>query len=313
MSETFIFILCSFLTFLSTKLSLNFLRRFFIDKPNLRSSHKYATPTGGGVFFVLITTLFSQFVEGFNFLYLLPLAAIGLIDDKNELPSWIRYLTQFATISFIFFDSELQIFLLKNFTNNFILSIIYISIILIGTGIINFINFMDGIDSLIVLTLFITFFFLGIFQGNLSSLILSACLLGFLPLNLPPAKVFMGDIGSTFLGAYFVSLFFSKNLFNGIYLLLIIFPILIDPFTTLLRRFMDNQRIFSAHKLHLYQRLNEGRLNNIQVVYIYSISILINCIVYYYFDYMYLIILNSIWFIFGIFLNKWFAKSFKNI
>ena len=308
-----IFIICVLLTFISTKFSLPFLRKFIIDKPNLRSSHKNLTPSGGGITFVLVSILFSQFVEGFNFILLLPLAIIGFIDDKLDLPSWIRYLTQFLTTIFIFYNSDLYYFALNNIDNNLLITIIFLLIIFAGTGIVNFINFMDGIDSLIVSTLFIIFFLIGLFQSNYSSLILSACLLGFLPWNYPPAKVFMGDIGSTFLGAYFVSLVYSNDFVSAIFILLIIFPILFDPFVTLLVRFMDGQKIFSAHKLHLYQRLNEGKLSNIQVVYVYFLTILINCIVYFYLDSLFLLISNSIWIAFGIYLNKRFAIPFKSI
>lgn len=308
-----IFIICVCLTFISTKFFLPFLRKFIIDKPNLRSSHKILTPSGGGITFVLVSILFSQFVEGFNFILLLPLAIIGFIDDKLDLPSWIRYLTQFLTTIFIFYNSDLYYFALNNIDNNLLINIIFLFLIFAGTGILNFINFMDGIDSLIASTLFIIFFFIGLFQSNYSSLILSACLLGFLPWNYPPAKVFMGDIGSTFLGAYLVSLVYSNDFVNAIFILLIVFPILFDPFVTLLVRIMDGQKIFSAHKLHLYQRLNEGKLSNLQVVYIYFLTILINCIVYFYLDSFFLLISNFIWIAFGIYLNKSFAIPFKSI
>jgi len=308
-----IFILGVFLTFIFIKFFLPFLKKFIIDKPNLRSSHKHLTPSGGGISFVLVSTFLSIFVEGFNFFLLLPLAIVGFIDDKLELPSWIRYCTQVLTLLLVFNDSELHFFVLNNIDDNLLLHLTYLLIIVVGTAIINFINFMDGIDSLIASTLFIMLFLLGLFQSNLSSLILSACLLGFLPWNCPPAKVFMGDIGSTFLGAYLVSLFYENNLINSVFMILIAFPILFDAFVTVIRRLIDRQRIFSPHKLHLYQRLKEGDLSNIQVVYIFSMATLVNCIVYFYLDSLFLLISNAIWVLFGIYLNKSFAVPFKSI
>ena len=80
-----------------------------------------------------------------------------------------------------------------------------------------------------------------------------------------------------------------------------------------MRRIIDKQRIFSAHKLHLYQRLNEGKLTNLQIVVIYFLAILINCMVYFYLNFLLLFFSNNIWTILGIYLNNTLAVPFKTI
>lgn len=289
-----------------------FLRKFITDNPNVRSSHNKITPTAGGLSFILIAICLNIFIKRLSIISLVPLAIIGFLDDKFKIPSLVRYFVQFCTVFFIFRNSELKLDISLNLNNSALLTIIYIFIIVLGTGLINFINFMDGIDCLIASTFFISLFFIGLIDSNITILILSGCLLGFIPWNFSPAKVFMGDTGSTFLGAYYTMLCFSKPHPNALYLLLIIFPLLIDSFLTLILRFSNNQNIFKPHKLHLYQRLNAGALNQMQITSIYFFTILLNCIIYKYFDNIWLLISNSIWILLGIYLNGKYAIPFKN-
>lgn len=300
------------LTYIFMNFLIPFLRKFITDKPNERSSHKQITPTAGGVSFILIAVFLNIFIKRFSIIALLPLAIIGLLDDKFKIPSLLRYLVQFSTVFFIFSNSELKLDISLNVNNSALLFLIYIVIIVAGTSLINFINFMDGIDCLIASTFFISLFFIGLFESNIAILILSGCLLGFIPWNITPAKVFMGDTGSTFLGAYYTMLCYSKDYSNALYLLLIIFPLIVDPFLTLILRISDNQNIFKAHKLHLYQRLNAGSFNHMQIVTIYLSTIIFNCIIYIYFNNLWLIISNSFWIMIGIYLNSKYAIPFKN-
>ena len=311
MYQIILFTLGCFLTYIFMFFLLPILRKFVNDEPNSRSSHKLSTPTAGGISFILSAIFLNIFVESFNLITLLPLAIIGFLDDKYNIPSFVRYSVQFCTVLFMFENSALKLDLALIMNNSFLLILAYVVAIVLGTGLINFINFMDGIDCLVASTLFISIFFIGLFESNITIMILSGCILGFIPWNFSPAKVFMGDTGSTFLGAYYTSLCYSSDYINAIYLLLIIFPILIDPLLTLLLRFKDKQNIFHAHNLHLYQRLYKGGLKHFQVISIYFIMILVNCIFYNFLNNLWLLISNTIWTLLGIYLNNKFASPFK--
>ena len=93
--------------------------------------------------------------------------------------------------------------------------LLFILIIITGTAIINFVNFMDGIDGLVSGSLIIIFLIGSILINNYF-LIVVGPLLGFLLWNWDPSKLFMGDVGSTFLGALLVGLLLtdSKNINN---------------------------------------------------------------------------------------------------
>jgi len=84
-------------------------------------------------------------------------------------------------------------------------------------------------------------------------------LLGFLVWNWSPAKVFMGDVGSTFLGAAFAgTVLQATDPATALGLLLVGFPLLADALICVLRRAADGQPVFEAHRLHLFQRLNQA-------------------------------------------------------
>ena len=84
-------------------------------------------------------------------------------------------------------------------------------------------------------------------------------LLGFLLWNWSPAKVFMGDVGSTFLGAVFSALVLQSPTWSeALALLLVATPLMGDAFLCVLRRPMDGQRVFQPHRLHLFQRLHQA-------------------------------------------------------
>jgi UDP-N-acetylmuramyl pentapeptide phosphotransferase/UDP-N-acetylglucosamine-1-phosphate transferase len=89
--------------------------------------------------------------------------------------------------------------------------------------------------------------------------ILVGALLGFLICNWSPAKVFMGDVGSTFLGAIFAVLVLQSSSWSeAIALLLVGTPLLGDAFICVPRRLIADQPVFQAHRLHLFQRLHQA-------------------------------------------------------
>lgn len=239
------------------------------DNPNERSSHSIVTPRGGGAGICL-----SFLVIGFLLIdpdyRLLIFAAgciglLGLINDRFEISSKLRLLFQlilssvivaaYANISFFAHPPSLLINLLS-----FLFFVIFIS----GTA--NFYNFMDGINGIAGLTGVAGFGLMAIFsfyiadEKNitiLSLILLSACL-GFLPLNFPKARVFMGDVGSVFLGFVFASFVVKLSADISIFLCLIMFlcTFYADATVTVFYRWRRGENLTMAHRSHLYQYLS---------------------------------------------------------
>lgn len=262
MNSALIFLSSAMLTWVLVLWLLPFLKRWFTDHPNTRSSHIIPTPSGGGIAVVtsciILNTFFSQGNYRLIFIFCLPLALTGLIDDFNQLPAKLRYLMQVITAVLILFISPIDF---SNFTY-------FLSIVLV-TAIINFFNFMDGLDGLIASC--------GcLIMASLSSWSLSGALFGFLLWNWSPAKVFMGDVGSTFIGAVFAAFIFqSNNSVDAISMLLISFPIMGDSVSCLIRRLLNHENIFKAHKKHLFQRLSQAGWSHSKVSLLYMLATLL--------------------------------------
>jgi UDP-N-acetylmuramyl pentapeptide phosphotransferase/UDP-N-acetylglucosamine-1-phosphate transferase len=177
-----------------------------------------------------------------------------------ELPAVLRYVVQFATaIGLVgLADRPIPIWL----------SIV--SVLLI-TAIINFTNFMDGLDGLVA----------GcgvLLMASTSSWAISGAIFGFLILNWAPAKVFMGDVGSTYIGAVFGGmLIHTHSHHDELSILLIGFPLFADAFVCVIRRFVNGENIFKAHRKHLFQRLQQAGWPHQQVatLYISAVGILL--------------------------------------
>ena len=263
----------SFIVFIASFLLLSFLtprlKVFFSDIPNSRSSHLLPIPRGGGIVFVLISFLSSAFAF-FNGEYssavaapliATPLAIVGLFDDRYNLSPVIRFVVQSFTAYFLVLFSPLHLIIFNLKDILFILpSLLMIFICFCAVGCINLINFMDGIDGLVAGCMVIVFSFIILsLQLPLPYWFMVSSLSAFVVWNWSPAKVFMGDVGSTYLGAVYVGLLFlTPNLSDLCVHLLIATPLLFDSLITLLRRFISGQSIFQPHRLHLYQRLHQS-------------------------------------------------------
>ena len=142
------------------------------------------------------------------------------------------------------------------------------------TAVINFTNFMDGLDGLVGSCMAVTIAALAIVLDApwpLWSLVGS--LLGFLLWNWSPAKVFMGDVGSTFLGAVFVGLVLQSNSWSqALGCLLVATPLLADACFCVPRRLLAGQRVFQAHRLHLFQRLHQAGWSHARVSLAYVMA-----------------------------------------
>ena len=287
------------------------MNKYFIDIPNKRSSHEFPKPRGGGFIFILVGGALSFAAGSLIPLFCVPLAIVGILDDLFKISSLFRYLAQFLTVS-------LSFFLLVGWENMFdqfsvlIFLIISSIIIITGTAIINFSNFMDGIDGLVG-GCFVVIIISSSFLIESSILPLAGSIFGFLILNWSPSKVFMGDSGSTFLGAVLTCLIFSsQDLVNSLALLLISLPLIGDSFTCVLRRLANGDNIFEAHKLHLYQRLYQGGWSHQKVSTIYILSTLVLSLAYFYFGLKMLFTTSILILISGFYLDKNKAVPFPN-
>ena len=133
---------------------------------------------------------------------------------------------------------------------------------------------MDGLDGLVGGCMSVIFIFIAISSNQSNSILaLIGALIGFLFLNWHPAKVFMGDVGSTYLGALFIGfIFLSTTWEQSLGILLLSTPLMADAFICLMRRLISKQSIFRPHKLHLYQRLHQAGLPQNQVSMIYILA-----------------------------------------
>jgi UDP-N-acetylmuramyl pentapeptide phosphotransferase/UDP-N-acetylglucosamine-1-phosphate transferase len=191
---------------------------------------------------------------------LIPLVFIGILDDWKSLPAIIRYIVQLSVSGLIVLQTgafpqpwlsdlgELGV-------------IVAVGLTIIGvTAMINFYNFMDGLDGLVAGVSLVQFSFCAIALNQPVLWILVGALLGFLIWNWSPAKIFMGDAGSTVLGAVLaISLLnHASNPQTAWTNLAITLPLVADAIYTLLRRVIQRENIFQAHRTHLYQRLNQA-------------------------------------------------------
>ena len=287
-----------------------FLFQYFLDSPGERSAHKVPIPTGAGISFVL-TSVLSYFLLKWNIpLLCFPLALVGFVDDKFNISRFFRYFTQILTaLLLIKISSENNVFLSFLFELN-IISILFLIIFVISvTTVINFSNFMDGLDGLLGSSYLVAFSFLSItYDQNL--ILLTAAILSFLVFNWHPAKVFMGDSGSTFLGALYAGLVMQDGDFIQIVTkLLILSPIFMDSFFTLIRRIINKQKFFKPHKLHLYQRLSQSGMSDQRISFIYATGVLVICFATTLNNFYLTFFIVFLEFCLGLYLNS-IAKSF---
>ncbi len=255
-------------TYIITYFALPFLKKIFLVEPNKRSSHLISKPTAGGIVFVLIITLVGFFKEFYVPLLCLPLSIIGLVDDKFDLKPISRIFVQVFTIVFLIYFSPLNETLVNNYSSFVYLPILF-AVIFSFTACINFLNFVDGLDGLLTGCMIIIFSSICISQ-RLDLWAYIGSLMGFLILNWSPSKVFMGDVGSTFIGALFVGTILQTDSFvDGFKSFLLASPLLGDALISVVRRYMSGKSITIPHKSFFFQRLHQGGLSHRRVSCIY--------------------------------------------
>ncbi|MBA3003657.1 MAG: glycosyltransferase family 4 protein [Desulfurivibrio sp.] len=261
-----------------------------VDPPNHRSSHVAPTPRGGGLGIVLAGVVSGSWlvlaqasgdVRFFVVLVLsLLIAVVGLWDDIRSLPAIVRFGVHVAVCGGLLVvlgglpvgivsDKSAFWFLPSADGGVFGGWIVSAFLLLAGVWWINLFNFMDGIDSLagqqavfmLVAAAVLSFFAHPAAASHpvwLWMLCLAAATVGFLFLNWPPARIFMGDVGSTYLA--FMIVFFSLATVRAGWLgypawLILAAVFVADATVTLLRRMGHGERWHEAHRTHAYQLL----------------------------------------------------------
>lgn len=265
--------------------------------PNARSLHDLPTPKGGGIAIVLtwyagITILFfTGIIERNLFLALMSgifLALVSFIDDIKDLKPVIRLAVQFMTaILAFYFLNGLRPLVMPQININY--NFIVYPIAVIGmVWFINLFNFMDGIDGFASTEAIIICAVFFVFTWGLVSILLIACITGFLYWNWPKASIFMGDTGSTQLGFILVVLgIYYHNTFEFSILnwIMLTSPFWFDATLTLYRRWRNKEKLSEAHRKHVYQRIVQAGSSHEKVnVYLLLINTFIILLIILYRD-----------------------------
>lgn len=266
-------------------------RHQLLDTPNKRSSHTEPTPRGGGLAIVVVTLLgvmiwcFSVAVN-YWLVILLYMFAAGLIalvswlDDLYMLPNKVRFAAHCLAAILVIIGlghwDEVTIPLLGQVYLNWLsLPVTFLWIV----GLTNAYNFMDGIDGIAggqAVVAGIGWALMGVLMDlpfiTVLAALLAATSLGFLLHNWSPARIFMGDVGSSFLGFSFACLAIIGGMEEpslAIVGVLLVWPFVFDTLFTFFRRLKNRENVFSAHRSHLYQRLVISGFSHRTVTFLY--------------------------------------------
>lgn len=247
-----------------------------LDRPNARSSHRVPTPRGGGVAIVLaancgLLALGARHRIDSHLLVALlggglAVALVGFADDRRSVPPGIRLLVHLsAAIWTIAWLGGLPPLRLGNTLVALHLTGSIIAVIAV-VWTLNLFNFMDGIDGIAASeAIFIAWAgamlnaATGPADGSVVyGAVIGAACLGFLVWNWPPARIFMGDVGSGYVGYVLATLALAGardrpvalpawTILGGVFF--------VDATVTLLRRWARGEKIYQAHRSHAYQHL----------------------------------------------------------
>jgi len=239
-------------------------RAGFLDMPGERSSHVRPTPKGGGVGFVLAFVWVGLMVglPSFFWLPIVALAVLSFVNDLRSISAGTRLIAQFAAAFFVLGSAWWT-----GLVSWPVLALFPALFFVVGTT--NCYNFMDGINGLAGITGLIAFASLLIFGGTAVSLpdfsypimAVIGAILAFLPFNLPRARLFMGDVGSIFLGFLFAVMLClqARSWADFLVFASFLFPFYADEAVTVVERLWRGESLLAPHRRHLYQFLANER------------------------------------------------------
>lgn len=260
-----------------------------VDVPNSRSSHHLPTLRGGGIIFLpllCIAWLYSlEAMSSYLYFGIILAAITGFADDIRGLTAGMRALGYMVAMSLSVSGLGFSWTLLPIW--------VWILWVVVGTGVINAWNFMDGINGITVLytsvvtfSLWFAYYLVGITVFTPLFLTLTTGLCGFAWLNLRGRAIaFLGDVGSVFLGIVIVlilTLLIATTGEAGYIFFVLLYGL--ETVLTIAERLIRKENIFKAHRTHLYQYLaNEQEWPHLKVSLLYSsIQALINILVLWY-------------------------------
>jgi UDP-N-acetylmuramyl pentapeptide phosphotransferase/UDP-N-acetylglucosamine-1-phosphate transferase len=262
------------------RFTLPLLARYALARPNARSSHTAPTPQGAGTAVIATTILISSgFLLSFPgaFAATAPLlaatlfiAAIGAIDDITPLSVAPRLLAQTAAVAVTLWALPETVRIAP-----FLPLVAERAILLVGTlWFVNLVNFMDGLDWMTVAetvpitATLVAFGLLGTLSwpGTIVAAALGGACLGFAPYNKPVARVFLGDVGSLPIGLLLAWCLIELAAQSWAAALLLPMYYLMDATVTLLRRLLNREAVWQAHRSHFYQRATTNGFTVTQVV-----------------------------------------------
>lgn len=248
-----------------------------VDAPNARSLHQKVTPRSGGIgvlagtgagFSVLLAAgaLPITAVGIWLMLAALLVAAVSLVDDLRSISPLQRLVVHIAaSLAPVVAGLSPAALTLPGLVIDWPSVVAVIFTVLFVGWFINLYNFMDGMDGFaggMTLFGFGTLAVLGLLQGDAvfgaSALCVAAGALGFLVFNFPPARIFLGDLGSASLGfiAAVFALWADQRGVAPLWVSVMVFgPFVLDATVTLVRRLRNGEKVWEAHRSHYYQRL----------------------------------------------------------
>jgi len=253
-----------------------------IAYPGERQSHQHATPTGGGlglIFSIVVTTACLELMlslPDFWWKNVLPgvllLTIVGWRDDKLPVSAMLRLLVQLAVSVWLLGFGWWEF----SFKDMVILMVIILAVV----WLMNVYNFMDGSNGMAGfqgvfagVTMAVLFQLDGEYSMALIAVAVAAACAGFLPLNFPRARVFMGDVSSVPLGFIFAAFAVYGVQTGSLSLplsILIMSVFIVDATLTLLSRAFRGERWYTAHALHVYQRLIARGWSHRRVLVVYQ-------------------------------------------
>lgn len=257
------------------------------DMPNTRSMHRRPVPRLGGAAFgavflggVLFWLSAEPSLQCWHAAWIAALGiyVLGLLDDLRPLPSWLRLLIQGA-MAFVAVRHDAA---LLGFSPTFAIACWVVWIV----GVTNIFNFMDGLDGLAAIQAVVAAaFWSAVLPPGAGLAVVAVCALAaalaFLTFNFPPARIFMGDAGSTLFGFLFAVMPLvvarQPDVAGGplpwmIAGALALWPFLLDASLTLVRRGLRGENVFQAHRTHFYQRLACAGAPAAQVSMLYGMA-----------------------------------------
>lgn len=253
------------LMYLLSPMVVGFCRRMgLVSAVTERSSHTIPTPHGGGILLPLVVTpvalaltwLWPLPFKGYLSVLLLSgllVAYVSWLDDRHELSPRIRLLIHLFAVA-------ITLFLLPQLFDFMPLYLEKVLILFGWTWFVNLYNFMDGADGLATTQAIAMGLGLSILVPELApvGLVLAAAGTGFLRVNGPPAKVFMGDVGATWLGFIIAGLFLLAAVDDTVNVIwpLATLPLVFatDATTTLVRRVLQGHKPWEPHKTFWFHR-----------------------------------------------------------